>query len=338
MAYDGAGVYTLPVGSTATPGTTVLASTHNTPLTDIQTALNLPVLRDGRAPMTGNQPMGGFKHTNLGAGTATTDSVNFGQVGDVMGDVVSTGSAGVYAVTISQTFAALAGTELQFAFRANHTNTIAAPTINVNGLGAVTIVRPAGGQVGIGNIVAGYIYRLFYNGTNFVVTNLLPGAWQKLADTGFGAGSTSLTITGLAGATRIIVKFNELTVVNSGESILFQPGDSGGSFYTTFSAARTRLIGTVLSGSNDPNINIVASHNTAAANIRYHGELNISGWTPSPGEDMIANLSCLYDSGATGALSAIFRGEPLLTLDRLRISATAGNITGGNVLVYGVFV
>lgn len=55
MPYSIAGTYTLPPGYSATPLTTIQsAAQHNVPLEDIQTALNLAFLRDGRSPMTGD--------------------------------------------------------------------------------------------------------------------------------------------------------------------------------------------------------------------------------------------------------------------------------------------
>ena len=53
MPRDGAGVYSLPNGSTATPNTTVLASQHNTPLADIAVEMTASLPRSGAAPMLG---------------------------------------------------------------------------------------------------------------------------------------------------------------------------------------------------------------------------------------------------------------------------------------------
>jgi hypothetical protein len=66
MPYDSKGNFSLPNGSTATTGTTVLASQHNIPLADIvSNGLSTVVLRDGRASMSGDLPMGGNKVTDL---------------------------------------------------------------------------------------------------------------------------------------------------------------------------------------------------------------------------------------------------------------------------------
>jgi hypothetical protein len=90
MPYDSKGNFSLPNGSTATTGTTVLASQHNIPLADIvSNGLSTVVLRDGRASMSGDLPMGGNKVTDLADGTASTDAATVGQAAFAIGDFKS---------------------------------------------------------------------------------------------------------------------------------------------------------------------------------------------------------------------------------------------------------
>lgn len=84
MAYDSNGNYSLPVGSTASTGQTILASQHNTPLADIETALSLLLLRDGRAPMLDALNMNSFRINGLDAGALSTDAATVGQVQSAM--------------------------------------------------------------------------------------------------------------------------------------------------------------------------------------------------------------------------------------------------------------
>lgn len=81
MPFDSNGVFSLTPGYLAVTGQTILPSNHNPPLEDIALqGLSAVLVRDGRAPMTGNLNMGNFKITNLLAGTATTDAVNKAQL------------------------------------------------------------------------------------------------------------------------------------------------------------------------------------------------------------------------------------------------------------------
>jgi hypothetical protein len=80
---------------------------------------------------------------------------------------VATGDANNYAVTLDP--APMAYTEgMAIAVKINVDNT-GASTINVNGLGAKTIKKPNGNDVSAGNLKAGSIYSLRYNGTNFIL-------------------------------------------------------------------------------------------------------------------------------------------------------------------------
>lgn len=79
MAFNGSGTYVLP-GPALVTGDTVSASENNTFRNDIATALSTCVTRDGQSTVTNNLPMGGYKLTGLGAGSANGDSVRYEQV------------------------------------------------------------------------------------------------------------------------------------------------------------------------------------------------------------------------------------------------------------------
>ncbi|KFL90781.1 Microcystin-dependent protein-like [Acetobacter malorum] len=80
MPYDTNGNYSLPSIYYAISGTTINPSQHNTPLEDVQAALNRTLLRDGSAPMTGTLNANGNKITGLADGTANGDVVTYGQL------------------------------------------------------------------------------------------------------------------------------------------------------------------------------------------------------------------------------------------------------------------
>jgi phage-related tail fiber protein len=90
---------------------------------------------------------------------------------------VATGSANAYSVTLNP--APTSYVEgMAIAVKINVDNTGAA-TINVNGLGAKAIKKPNGNDVSAGNLKAGSIYTLRYNGANFI----LQGEGGDLSDT-----------------------------------------------------------------------------------------------------------------------------------------------------------
>ena len=86
MAYDSSGTFVALTAPTfpAVDATTIVASYYNTVITDLISGLNLAYCRDGRATATGNFPMGNFKLTGLGNGSASTDSITFGQVAGLL--------------------------------------------------------------------------------------------------------------------------------------------------------------------------------------------------------------------------------------------------------------
>jgi len=76
MPYDSNGVWSLTPGYLAITGQVVSPTNHNPPLEDISTnGLSAVMVRDGRAPATGNWDMGGFRLGNLGTPVNPADAV-----------------------------------------------------------------------------------------------------------------------------------------------------------------------------------------------------------------------------------------------------------------------
>lgn len=131
--------------------------------------LSLCILKDGTQTLTANIPMSGFKFTGLGGGNTRTDSFNAGQVQD--GGLTYGGtSSGTNTIVFSTspTFTAYAGGQV-FRFIPGNTNS-GAVTVNINSVGAVAIKKstPAGLVALVsGDLVAGLIYTIEYDGTQF---------------------------------------------------------------------------------------------------------------------------------------------------------------------------
>lgn len=75
MGYDGSGNYTRThnFSSDASAGIKILAARMDAEFNDFASAMPLALLKDGRNAATANLPMGGFRHTNVGAPVSATN-------------------------------------------------------------------------------------------------------------------------------------------------------------------------------------------------------------------------------------------------------------------------
>ena len=81
MSYDGSGTYTPPSPEyPAVAGSLIKSADFNGIVTDIAAALSLALVRDGRAPMTGDLSLGTHKITNVVSGANPQDATTFLQV------------------------------------------------------------------------------------------------------------------------------------------------------------------------------------------------------------------------------------------------------------------
>lgn len=168
MARNGSGTYVLPAGQPVVTGTTISSTTFNTLTTDIATALTQSLASDGQTTPVANLPMGGYKHTNLGSGSALTDSVNLGQVQSSASHWLS-GVSGTDTITagISPTPAAYAAGQT-FRFVSAGANT-GAVTLNISSLGAKSVTKNGSTALVAGDIPSGAVVEVVYDGTRFQV-------------------------------------------------------------------------------------------------------------------------------------------------------------------------
>lgn len=173
MPRNGSGIYGPPAGTTAVPNTPIESAKYNAFVADSSQAFTDSVNVQGTAPFQANQPMGGFKHTNLGAGTATSDSVNLGQTQSGVAAHAATvgGTADAITVAFLPAFAAYTA-KMRFRFTAGGANTVANPTLNVDGLGAKTVKKLNGATLSIADIAgAGHVCDCVYDGTDVILLN-----------------------------------------------------------------------------------------------------------------------------------------------------------------------
>lgn len=165
MARDGSGNYTLPAGNPVSTGGTISSTWANNTMTDIASALTQSVSKDGQTAMTGNQPMGGNKHTNVGNATARTEYAAFGQLQDGAGTYL-TSVSGTNTITAAVTGLAAYAAGQVFRFIAAGANT-GAVTLNINALGAKAITKQGTTALVSGDIVSGSTVVVVYDGTQF---------------------------------------------------------------------------------------------------------------------------------------------------------------------------
>ena len=221
MSYNGSGTFVInSTGQPVVTGTVISSTAFNALTADLATGLSTALTKDGQTTPTANLPMGTFKFTGMGAGSAATDSANVSQVQSSYGTFLTASGTDTITATVSPSLTAYAVGQM-FAFVAANTNT-GAVTINISSLGAKAITKNGNTALSAGDLTANYLFVVVYDGTQFQVvgvsattfTNLtisgvltLSGADVQLVSSGTGAwkmpvGTTAQRPTGAAGLIR----------------------------------------------------------------------------------------------------------------------------------------
>lgn len=170
---------------------------------DFATAITGSIAKDGQTTPTANLPMGTYRHTGVGNGSARTDYAAMGQVQDgKINWVDGGGTADAITATYSPAITALVDGQLCFV-RATAANATTTPTFAPNGLTARTIVKKGGSALVAGDIVGdGHELQLRYDLTNTRWELLNPGSYAGLgANTFTGLQQLAYSTTIASGAT-----------------------------------------------------------------------------------------------------------------------------------------
>jgi microcystin-dependent protein len=149
-------------------GVDIVSDDHDTHDQDIADGLNQALLKDGGNTATANIPMGGFRFTNLGDAAALTQALTAKQHINNAGQYCSVGGT-ANVITLSTGFSTSAYAAGQtFSFKVGTTNT-GAVTVNVDSLGAKSLVRADGSNTALqaGDLVSGALVEIQYDGTRF---------------------------------------------------------------------------------------------------------------------------------------------------------------------------
>lgn len=172
MAYNGSGTFLInSAGQPVVAGTTISETVFNALTADLATGLSTAITKDGQTTAIANLPMGGFKLTNLAAGTAATDSARLGQVQSGATTLIAITGTDTVVGTLTPTLTAYA-TGQQFSFVAAATNTTSM-TLNINGLGAKAITKTGATALIAGDITVGKMITVIYDGTQFQTSDAL---------------------------------------------------------------------------------------------------------------------------------------------------------------------
>lgn len=164
--------------------------------------------------------------------------------------ITAGGTANAITGTLSPAIAAYTQ-PLSLKFKVTNTNTNAV-TINLNGLGTRNIYKVASGAIVpliAGDLIAGMIYEITYDGTQFLLSGSAGGIIVvKQGDLSTSTGSVSLTITAPAGATGVILPGGEYGFypncsIPSGNGSRVTIGLSGGATGGSSATEAARLFG-----------------------------------------------------------------------------------------------
>jgi len=171
MSYNGSGTFV--INSAGTPyvsGTVISSTAANSLNSDLATGLSTAICKDGQSTPTANIGLGGFKITNLGAGTVASDAARLSQVQN-SGTTTLIAITGTDTITgtVSPTLSAyVAGQAFSFIIASTNTGAV---TLNINSLGATAVTRTGAVALVAGDMVTGQVAIVEYDGTRFQLLN-----------------------------------------------------------------------------------------------------------------------------------------------------------------------
>jgi len=319
VSYNGSGTFNInSAGQPVVTGTVITSTAFNLLTADLATGLSTALTKDGQTTPTANIPMGTYKITGLGAGTAAADAVRLSQL-QSGGTTTYITVAGTDTITGTVTPALTAyATGQQFSFVVAATNTTAV-TLNVDGVGAKAVTSTGSVALVAGDMIIGQVVIVEYDGTRFQLIN---GNNLRVAGTTSGtativapavAGSTTLTLPTLTGTVGLATRTVQVFTSGSGtyttptgckaiqiEIVGGGAGGGGGNNATTSTAGGNSTFSTLTANGGTG-----SAHTTVGAGgTATGGDVNVSGGTGVAGSNPVAGLN----SGAGGGGGSSFFG------------------------------
>jgi hypothetical protein len=160
----------------------------------IATALTNSIAKDGQTNPTANLPMNSFKHTGVANSNARDQYLATGQYQDAsVIFAVGGGSANAQTLTLSPAITAYTD-GMMLNFEAGATNT-SAMTLNVNSVGAQSVVMQNGDNPPAGAITSGRFYTVIYDETNTNWVLIDPSVLSGISVISENATSNAIDVT-----------------------------------------------------------------------------------------------------------------------------------------------
>lgn len=324
MPRDGSGNYIRPAGQPVSSGTVIDATVFNALTTDLAEALTGSMPRDGQAPPTANLPMGNFKLTGLGNGSAAADSITYGQAQSLDSAVAATAQSGsaqwLTSVSGTNTIAGNASPAITayaagqiFRFVPAGANT-GAVTLQINGVGTAQSVTKNGTlPLVTGDILAGSIVTVVYDGTRFqLLKSDRRGVVQRIEGTPWTTQGSESTVVPIDGTVP-------------------QQAEMGGPYVTvsitpTRSTNRLVIQGHMYLGSNSANTAVVGLFQDSVGNALANAPVGFAG------SGYIAVVPIYHEMAAGTTSSTTFKMKVGVGSDSVWINRSSGQaaLFGGN--------
>jgi len=170
MSYNGSGTFQInTAGQPVVAGTVISSTAFNSLTSDLANGLSTAITKDGQTTVTANIPLAGFKITGLGAATTGTDAARYSQIQGGTDKLITVTGTDTLTGSLTPALTAYAAGN-QFSFVVANTNT-GAVTINIDGNGAKSITRTGSIALVAGDMVAGQVVLIEYDGTRFQLLN-----------------------------------------------------------------------------------------------------------------------------------------------------------------------
>lgn len=211
MPRNGSGVYSLPTNSwnPAVSGTDIEPADWNESATDLEAGLTQSIAANGVTTITANLPMSGYKHTGVGVASARTQYGVVSQIQDNAYNYAAASGTDTYTATLAPAITGyVTGGSYKIKFaNANLTTT---PSLDLNSVGPKTIVRHDGTAVAAGDIAAGGVYDLTYDGTNMQLSS------PSGAAAPVNASYVVIALNGSLTAERVLAVGSSLSIADGG--------------------------------------------------------------------------------------------------------------------------